>query len=71
MPIVTVQMLRGRTIDQKRSLVRAITDAMVQHAAARPDNLIVVIQEVTGENWAMNRQLLEDVQPAGAQRMEG
>lgn len=54
MPIVTVQMYRGRSLDQKRRLVKAITEAMVEHAAARPDNLIVVVQEVDTENWAMN-----------------
>jgi 4-oxalocrotonate tautomerase len=60
MPIVTVQMLRGRSADQKRSLVRAITDAMVTHTGAKPDNLIVVIEEVERDNWATNGQLLSD-----------
>ena len=32
MPVVTVQMWTGRTPAQKRALVRAITDAMVEHA---------------------------------------
>ena len=36
MPVVTVQMWPGRTPPQKRALVRAITDAMVQHAGAKP-----------------------------------
>jgi 4-oxalocrotonate tautomerase len=51
MPVVTIQMWTGRTLDQKRALVRAVTDAMVQHAGARPDGLHVVIQEVAPENW--------------------
>ena len=53
MPVVTVQMWPGRTVDQKRKLVKAITDAMVEHADARPDNLHVIIQDVELENWGL------------------
>jgi len=53
MPVVTVQMYVGRTSQQKRALVRAITDAMVTHAGAKPDNLHVILQEVPKENWAL------------------
>jgi 4-oxalocrotonate tautomerase len=53
MPVVTVQMWTGRTQTQKKALVRAITDAMVEHAAAKPANLHVIIQEVPKENWAL------------------
>ena len=51
MPVVTIQMFEGRTLDQKRKLVRAITDAMVEHAQARPDGLHDVLQEISKENW--------------------
>jgi 4-oxalocrotonate tautomerase len=53
MPVVTIQMWTGRTPSQKRALVRAITEAMVQHADAKPTNLHVIIQEVPKENWAL------------------
>ena len=51
MPVVTVQLFEGRTIEQKRRLVKAITDAMVEHADARPDALHVVLQEIPKDNW--------------------
>ena len=53
MPIVTVQMFPGRTVEQKRKLVKAITDAMVEHADAKPKNLHVLIQEVEIEDWGL------------------
>ena len=53
MPVVTVQMWTGRSREQKRNLVRAITDAMVQHAGAKPTNLHVILQEVPKEDWAL------------------
>ena len=53
MAVVQVHMWAGRTPEQKRRLCKAITDAMVEHAGAKPTNLHVFIQEVTKENWAL------------------
>jgi 4-oxalocrotonate tautomerase len=53
MPVVTVELWEGRTVEQKRRLCRAITDAMIQHAGARPEALHVIIHEVAKENWAL------------------
>jgi 4-oxalocrotonate tautomerase len=52
MAVVTVQLWEGRTLEQKRALVRAITDAMVEHAGARPDALHVILQQIPREDWA-------------------
>jgi 4-oxalocrotonate tautomerase len=52
MPVVVVMMFEGRSVDQKRKLTKAITDAMREHAGARVDGLHVVIQEYSRENWA-------------------
>jgi len=51
MPVVTVQLWPGRTVEQKRRLVKAITEAMVEHADAKPDGLHVIIQEVPKDSW--------------------
>jgi 4-oxalocrotonate tautomerase len=51
MPVVTVQLWEGRTLEQKRALVKAITQAMVEHAGAKPDALHVILEEVPPENW--------------------
>ncbi len=53
MPVVTIQMWPGRTLDQKRALIRDITAAMVEHVDARPDALHVILQEVDRENWGL------------------
>ena len=52
MPVVTVHQWTGRTVDQKRRLAKAITDAMVEIADARPDGLHVIFQDYELENWA-------------------
>lgn len=52
MPVVVVMMWEGRTVEQKRNLTKAITDAMEEHADAATDGLHVIIQEHSRENWA-------------------
>ncbi len=52
MPVVHVHMWTGRTLEQKRRLCKAITAAMVEHAAAKADGLHVVIHETAPENWS-------------------
>jgi 4-oxalocrotonate tautomerase len=59
-PFVNVHMWTGRTIEQKRRLLRAITEAMVEHAAATPDHLHVTIQEYEPQNWARAGVLAAD-----------
>jgi 4-oxalocrotonate tautomerase len=52
MPVVIVEIWEGRTVEQKRKLVKAITDAMVVHANCKPTHLHVAIHESSKENWA-------------------
>jgi 4-oxalocrotonate tautomerase family enzyme len=51
LPVVTVQLWEGRSQEQKRSLVAAITRAMVDLADAEPTGLHVVLQEISPQNW--------------------
>jgi 4-oxalocrotonate tautomerase len=52
MPVVIVELWEGRSLEQKRNLVKAITDAMVVHAGAKPDALHVIIHDVPKDSWA-------------------
>jgi 4-oxalocrotonate tautomerase len=52
MPVVIVELWEGRTVEQKRELVRAITDAMIAHAHVHRDALQVILHEIPRENWA-------------------
>ena len=45
MPFVNVRMLEGRSHDQKKRLVKAITDMMADICDAKPDGTMVVIEE--------------------------
>jgi 4-oxalocrotonate tautomerase len=51
MPFVIVEFWEGRTVDQKRKLVKAITEAMVEHGGCKPEHLHVVIHDVPKDSW--------------------
>lgn len=51
MPFVIVEFWEGRTVDQKRKLVKAITDAMVEQAGCNPEHLHVVIHDSPKDSW--------------------
>ena len=64
MPEVYVHAVEGRTLDQKRSLVKDITDAVVRHFKVPPEAVMrhqecrrdrctaVIVQEVRGSRHA-------------------
>ena len=45
MPEVIVELAEGRSLDQKRALVRDITDAVVRNCQVSPDVVTVIIHE--------------------------
>lgn len=57
MPVVIVEMWQGRTVEQKRNLVKALTQAMVEHAGANPTHLHVIIHETPRDSWGRDGKL--------------
>lgn len=51
MPNVTVEWLEGRSLDEKRQVIAAITDALVDHAHANRERVQVTFRDMTMENW--------------------
>jgi len=45
MPIIHVHMFEGRTLDQKRKLVAAMTDAVVKTLDSKPETVQILIHE--------------------------
>jgi 4-oxalocrotonate tautomerase len=62
MPSVDIKMFAGRTLDQKRALVRSVTDAVVESLGVRADAVSVRITETTRENSARGGTLHIDSQ---------
>jgi 4-oxalocrotonate tautomerase len=60
MPNITVQWYAGRTDEQKRQIVAAITKAMVDIGKTTADQVHVVFQDVEKSNWGHNGRLASD-----------
>jgi 4-oxalocrotonate tautomerase len=60
MPIVRVEMWKGRSEAQKRELARAITQAMVEIAQTTADATIIIFEDVDQQNWAEGGKLASD-----------
>jgi 4-oxalocrotonate tautomerase len=57
MPTYHVEMLEGRTLEQKQKLVEAITRVSVEVLGGNPDSVDVLIVDVKRENWATGGKL--------------
>ena len=60
MPLVTVKTKEGRTIEQKRALVKDITEAVIKNFKVQPEAVTIDIVEYSGENIAKAGKLLVD-----------
>ena len=57
MPTYHVEMMEGRTIEQKKKLVAEITRVSVEILGGVADSVDVVITDIKRENWATGGKL--------------
>jgi 4-oxalocrotonate tautomerase len=67
MPLVNVQMASGRTEQQKRALMTAITEAMVEHLGAPIESVRVWITEFPATDFMAGGEVLADRQQRRAE----
>jgi 4-oxalocrotonate tautomerase len=60
MPLVTVKAVEGRTIEQKRALVKDITEAVVKNFQVQPEAVSIDIVEYSRKNLAKAGKLFID-----------
>lgn len=51
--IIEITMFQGRTKDQKKELIRLITDNISRELSVKPSDVFIVIQDPPDENWGM------------------
>ncbi len=52
MPIVRVEIARGiASVEQKKAVIRRMTDVLVEELGRDPEFVFVVIDEVDTDNW--------------------
>jgi 4-oxalocrotonate tautomerase len=60
MPYVTVKMLEGRSEEQKKALVEKVTDAVVETTGAPKEAVVVFIEEMSKNHYAVAGTRLSD-----------
>jgi 4-oxalocrotonate tautomerase len=57
MPTIRVELMEGRTPDQKKNLVQALTQAVVDTLGSKPESVDVVLYDIKRSDWATGGQL--------------
>ena len=65
MPTIRVDMFEGRTAEQKRHLVKALTQACVDALGSKPESVDILLFDVKPGDWATGGELWSDKKKAG------
>ena len=51
MPLIRVEMFKGRTDEQKKVLVKELTDSFIKSCGGNRDAVDVIITDIEQKNW--------------------
>jgi 4-oxalocrotonate tautomerase len=60
MPFVTVDWMEGRSLEQKRELVKRITDAVSEIGNVPPEKVHVFVKDMKGDEYAFGGEFVGD-----------
>ncbi len=60
MPYVTIVLREGRSVEQKREMVKAVTEAIARTTGAKPEAVHIIVHDLPAHNLAHNSVLLSD-----------
>ncbi|CAN7743480.1 MULTISPECIES: 4-oxalocrotonate tautomerase family protein [unclassified Ensifer] len=62
MPYVKVEIAKGiASVDQKRAVIRRMTEVLVEELGRNPEYVFVVIDEIDTDNWGRKGVMLTDL----------
>ncbi|MDZ4312144.1 MAG: 4-oxalocrotonate tautomerase family protein [Cypionkella sp.] len=62
MPYVKVEIAKGiASVEQKRAVIRGMTDVLVKELGRNPEYIFVVIDEIDTDNWGRKGQSLSEL----------
>jgi len=59
-PAIHVEMFEGRTLEQKRAFVEAVTRVTCETLGTKPETVDIIITDISRENWATAGKLWSD-----------
>lgn len=60
MPILQVELLKGRTTEQKRAMAEKVTQALVETVNCKQEDVKIIIREMEREDYATGGVLMLD-----------
>ena len=64
MPTIRVELFEGRTVEQKRALAQALTEATVRTLGSPPESVEVLFFDIARHDWATAGVPWSDRSPA-------
>ena len=61
MPYINLQITKGATREQKKTIVEQMTKTLVDVLDKKPEHIHIVIEEIDGDNWGFNGMLTSDL----------
>lgn len=65
MPTIRVDLFEGRTPEQKKALVKAITQACVDTIGSKPESVDILLFDIKPSDWATGGELWSEKQKKG------
>lgn len=60
MPIITVNIKKGRSVEQKRAMVAGMTKLVCETMEVKPSSVRIIINDMANENFAIGGILVCD-----------
>jgi 4-oxalocrotonate tautomerase len=57
MPTIQIDFLEGRTLEQRRAMVKKVTEAMVESIGCKPEAVQIIIREMSRQHLSRNGKL--------------
>ncbi len=61
MPIVTIQMMEGRSEDTKRAIIERVTETLADASDSPKEAIRIILQEVPSTNWGKAGTMAKDL----------
>ncbi|KAA0909665.1 2-hydroxymuconate tautomerase [Aquicoccus porphyridii] len=65
MPIAEILIFEGRSDDQKRAIMRGVTDALARSMDAEPERIRVILKEIPTNHFSVAGVSIADSRAAG------
>ena len=64
MPIIRVEMFKGRTVEQKKKIARELVDGFIRGAGGgNPQSFNIVFVDVDKQDWAHGYDMMNEIYP--------